>query len=238
MIINKLFRIGKKIIFKNKKELTAADFTTEEEFYTYFFTKHPKWSNSEPNKAEQARLNEIDKLVQMILNSIDKIDIIDFGCGRGWLTNKISKYGSIIGIEPVTKVVKFARKLYPELIFEVGSIEKLENKNVDLLIASEVIEHFGDENKLKYFKAFSNAIKMNGYCIITTPRAEVQNDWLSYRSNKGQPIENWLTEKQVECLAIESGFETVEKIILKEYANSTNSPLLELYQIWLFKKIK
>ena len=236
--MKRLLKFIQRTIFPAKDVIIPNEFKTEDDYYTFFFTKHPKWSKPEPNKAEQARLLEIEKLIAIVLQNkaAETIDIIDFGCGRGWLTNKLSQYGNVIGIEPVANVVAYAKKLYPNINFEVGSIEKLNNKQVDLLVASEVIEHFSDTDKLKYFATFNNAIKPNGYCIITTPRAEVQTEWLSYRNDAGQPVENWLTEKQVENLAINSGFVVVQKNILQEHANSTSTPLLELYQIWLFQK--
>jgi 2-polyprenyl-3-methyl-5-hydroxy-6-metoxy-1,4-benzoquinol methylase len=236
--MKKILQFIEKKIFPQKDIIIPKEFKTEDDYYTFFFTKHPKWSKPEPNKAELARLVEIDKMMQIIVDAktAETTDIIDFGCGRGWLANKLSKYGSVLGIEPVQNVVNYAKKLYPNISFEVGSIEKLLNKQVDVIVASEVIEHFKDEDKLKYFTAFNKVLKLNGYCLITTPRAEVQKEWLSYRKDSGQPVENWLTEFQVEELAKLSGFSVEEKIILQERANDSNSPLLNLYQIWLFKK--
>ncbi len=237
--MKKILRFIQKKVFPQKDIIIPQEFENEDDYYTFFFTKHPKWSQPEPNKAELARLAEIEKMMQLISDKKrDKtIDIIDFGCGRGWLANKLAKYGKVFGIEPVENVVNYAKKLYPNISFETGSIEKLLNKRVDLIVASEVIEHFESEDKLKYFNAFNAVLNSNGYCLITTPRAEVQEEWLSYREDAGQPVENWLTEKQVNELAVLSGFEVVEKVILKERANDPNSPLLDLYQIWLFKKI-
>ena len=230
--------IGKKI-FPKKDIIIPQEFKTEDEYYTFFFTQHPKWSKLEPNKSELARLAEIEKMMQIILDTKPnkKIDIIDFGCGRGWLANKLSKYGNVLGIEPVKNVVDYAKKLYPNISFETGSIEKLSSKQVDVIVASEVIEHFKEDDKLKYFNAFNDVLNPSGYCLITTPRAEVQEEWLSYRKDAGQPVENWLTELQVQELAVLSGFSVIKKTILKERANDPNSPLLDLYQIWLFKKI-
>jgi 2-polyprenyl-3-methyl-5-hydroxy-6-metoxy-1,4-benzoquinol methylase len=237
--MKKILKFIERKIFPQKDIIIPKEFKTEDDYYTFFFTKHPKWSKPEPNKAELARLTEIEKLIQIVSSgcNAETIDIIDFGCGRGWLANKLSIYGKVVGIEPVANVINYAKKIYPNIEFEVGSIEKLSNKQVDLIVASEVIEHFEDNDKLKYFIAFNAALKQNGYCLITTPRAEVQEEWLSYRNDDGQPVENWLTENQVNELAVSSGFEIVSKTILQERANDSNSPLLDLYQIWLFRKL-
>jgi len=237
--MKKILKFIRNKVFPQKEIIIPGEFKTDDDYYTFFFTKHPKWSKPEPNKAEISRLYEIEKMMQIAIEThgSEKLKIIDFGCGRGWLAKKLSVYGNVVGIEPVANVVKYAKNLYPSIEFEVGSIDKLLDKQVDIIVASEVIEHFEEDNKLKYFKAFNGALKENSFCIITTPRAEVQSEWLSYRKDKGQPIEKWLTEKQVYELAKSSGFEVVSKKILQERANDPNSPILDLYQIWLFKKL-
>jgi len=228
-------------IFPAKQIILPNEFKTEDEYYTFFFTQHPKWSKPQPNKAEQLRLVEIEKMAAIFITNYKKecsgeIEIIDFGCGRGWLTNILSKYGKVTGIEPVANVVKYAQKLFPAINFEVGSIENLKEKKADLIVCSEVIEHISETEKPKYFKVFYQALNVGGYCIVTTPRAEVQREWLSYRNDDGQPVEEWLTEPQVKKLATENGFVEIQKNILKEYANGVETPFLELYQIWLFQK--
>jgi len=230
-----LLKFIQRKVFPQKKVFVPNEFKSEDDYYTYFFTKHPKWSKPTPNKAEQERWDVIEKLINQI-NSNKNIDIIDFGCGRGWLTNKLSKFGNVTGIEPVENVVNYARKLFPSLEFIVGSIEQLQNTKVNLLVSSEVIEHINDDEKPIFFNAFNEALLQNGYCIITTPRAEVQQEWLNYRDDNGQPIEKWLSEDSFLQLATNSGFSIISKNILQERANGPETPMLDLYQIWLIQK--
>lgn len=231
----KVFSFIKRKLNISFRTKTLKNFKSEDEFYTYLFTKHPKWNKPKPNKAELKRFQIIDNFIKNLeLNS--QINIIDFGCGRGWLTNELSKFGFVTGIEPVKKVVEYAKKIFPNQNFIVGSIEQLSTKKVDIIVCSEVIEHIKDEFKNKYFNAFFNALNPYSYLIITTPRAEVQDIWLSYRDNSGQPVEDWLTESKLEDLAKKNGFETIEKKIIEENANGDNTPILDLYQVWFFKK--
>lgn len=235
MNLMRIINFIKRNVFPKKQVVLLNEFKTEDKYYTFFFTKHPKWNTPTPNKAEQERLKIIENFIEQI--KLDKnAAIIDFGCGRGWLTQQLSKYGNVVGIEPIANVVTYAKKIFPHLNFIVGSIEKLSNQQVDLIVSSEVIEHIDNKEKPAFLKAIYDAIKANGYCIITTPRAEVQIEWLSYRKDNGQPIEQWITESNVQELATSTGFKIISKFILQERANGEETPLLDLYQIWLFQK--
>jgi trans-aconitate methyltransferase len=47
--------------------------------------------------------------------------ILDLGCGTGHLTNQIAQGGAaVIGIDKSTTMIEEARRLYPEIIFEVA----------------------------------------------------------------------------------------------------------------------
>jgi cyclopropane fatty-acyl-phospholipid synthase-like methyltransferase len=225
----------KRALLSQKLIELPKKFATEEEYYTYFFTQHPKWNKPTPNKAEQERLNKIEELINN-LNFNRTINIIDFGCGRGWLSYQLLKYGNVLGIEPVSGVVEYAKKIFPSVNFVVGSINVLENKKVDLIVSSEVIEHVDNSKKQDFFNSFYKALDSNGYCIVTSPRAEVQQHWLQYANNDGQPIEQWITENEMQQFATNAGFATLSKNILQQHVNGENTPLLDLYQIWLFEK--
>src|ERR1041385_3977381 len=47
--------------------------------------------------------------------------ILDLGCGTGHLTNRIAESGAeIIGLDKSTAMIDEARRLYPDIRFEVG----------------------------------------------------------------------------------------------------------------------
>ncbi len=62
------------------------------------------------------------------LSNHSKSNILDVGCGRGWLSNILSEHGDVIGIEPVKTVVEYGRQLFPGLDLKVGTAQSLINE--------------------------------------------------------------------------------------------------------------
>ena len=217
-------------LYKNKK------FETEEEFYTYLFTKNPSWSSKEPNEDESIRLAEIKKVIENLKFNTN-LHILEIGCGRGWLSGKLSHYGKVTGIEPVEPVVKYARKLFPHLEFyshlPSAFIRQFPGKKFDLIVSSEVLEHVTD--KKEFMEQVSNMLNPGGVAIITTPRMEHYNDFISiYGNEPGQPVEEWMTELEVKDLVLGSGFEIVDHTVFAPLPIKDKT--INTTQLWAFRK--
>lgn len=71
--------------------------------------------------------------------SLKNLDILDYGCGTGDILNFLNpKYG--FGYDKSIKMLLIAKKKYPELNFG----KTIPNKKFDLVIMTDVIEHFRD----------------------------------------------------------------------------------------------
>ena len=217
----------------------------ERRYYTNLFTRDPVWSSPNPNFEETLRWNIIQNFVlaikdQKSLSAIQSYNILDIGCGRGWLSNLLSAYGSVIGIEPVKPVVAWAKQLFPTLDLRHGIAKDLikEGKTgfFDIIICSEVIEHIPNNRKDKFVKEIYSLLKEDGFLIITTPRKEAELDWKQY-GNPNQPIEEWLSEDEVNDLLVSNNF---KKHSLSRFsiAPLPGASLIEIYQLWLVQKVK
>ena len=217
--------------------------TQEEQFYKQLFINNPTWNKPDPNDDELLRWQIIEKLLSRISHlklkntSNEKFQILDLGCGRGWLTNLLSHYGNITGIEPIKDVVTYSKKLFPKLKIIHGTSQTLINSknftNYDLIVSSEVIEHIPDSEKLSFVHDIKLLLKKKGYLIITTPRKDVEEQWKKY-ADPNQPVEEWMSEFQVNKLFVDAGFTKIQ-IERGALAPVLNAPLIEIYQLWLFQ---
>ena len=176
------------------------------QFYKNLFSQDPLWSQPYPNKDEAARWLKISGiLTQLISDSGNELNrqlrILDNGCGRGWLTNLASLYGHAEGVDPIPESIHAARSLYPHLSFFIGTVKEVNaawNKEpYDIIISTEVLEHVID--KEGFIEDMISCLRDNGYIIVTTPRAELYDKWADLGYEK-QPVEQWLTEKEVSTL--------------------------------------
>ncbi|WP_175545963.1 class I SAM-dependent methyltransferase [Salegentibacter echinorum] len=213
--------------------------TKESKFYKNLFVNDPNWNKKTPNEEEKLRWELIKDFFKKIENKNRDLQILDVGSGRGWLTNLLSDYGKVKGIEPVGAVVRHARKLFPELSFVLGKLNDFVKDsekagNYDLIVCSEVIEHIPDDDKNKFVHNISLLLKKDGYLILTTPRKEVSNEWNKYLM-PNQPVEDWLSEDEIKEILNKNSFNVID---LKRISLQPrfDAPKFEIYQLWLFRK--
>lgn len=238
------------------------------EYYSDTQLSYPLYSTPYPNPEETDRYAAIVRYLSLIRLHCASQDvtprILDLGCGRGWLTNLMTPFGTCEGVEPAPGAVEYARKQFSGLTFRIGTLADLldspDFKPFDLIVSSEVIEHVPWEHKQTFVQQIAQALTLGGSCVITTPRGELYGQWKRNRW-PAQPIEEWLTEKKLRTIFEEHGFQvihhmrahsvqflTVNRLLsdwrLQKVLDILGSrfliPALEymggFYQVWWFKK--
>jgi len=227
-----------------------ASLQKQNEFYNNLFTRSDGWSAAQPNEDEAARWGQIEPMVRELAQaSPTPLRILDLGCGRGWLTNLLSAYGQIEGVEPVAMVVEHARTLSPDLQFTAGYADAILDREsfapYDLVVSSEVIEHVTD--KPVFVAALKRLLTPGGHLILTTPRGEALLEWTRLFGDPSQPVEDWMTEAQLSEVCLENGFgkSTLNRvwfdIAKREFQDATcletcDNPIA-IYQVWKFQSI-
>lgn len=118
----------------------------------------------------------------LIISEISKIKhkgtILDFGCGSGTLLTRLGSLGFHgIGLDTSRQAINYFNQhidkngLKDKITAEIGNEKTLLSKKysnkLDIIIASEVLEHL--KNEKTAVKAFYQALKKEGICIITVP---------------------------------------------------------------------
>ena len=148
------------------------------------------------NRTKLARCIKILEIIAGI--PIDKPNILDLGCGTGWLSSILSTIGPTTGIDISDTATLRAQQLYPTATFLQLDFTKKESfppelySNFDIVVSQEVIEHMEDQKQ--FISLTASLIKTGGYLVITTPNRKAYH----LLPNKGvkedlQPVENWLT---------------------------------------------
>lgn len=222
-------------------------------FYVNLFVNAPAWSTPHPNADEAARWSKIAAFLEYILRRVrrqepnKRLRMLDIGCGRGWLTQLATMYGTCEGVEPVAGVVEHARALFPHLRFEAGMAESVLRRPdfapYDVVLTSEVIEHVPHGQKEQFLAQLAQLLKPEGYLILTTPRGEMWERWKTI-APPNQPVEDWVTEEQLRALLTSEGFTELglERIHVEvpnlRYipaptpADARSMNLIPIYQVW------
>ena len=103
---------------------------------------------------------------------LNKIDILDIGCGGGLLSEPMQRMGAnVTGIDASTKNIKIAKlhakKNNLNIKYLCSSPEKLKNnKKFDVILNMEIVEHVDD---VQFFlKSCSKLLKKNGLMFVAT----------------------------------------------------------------------
>jgi 2-polyprenyl-3-methyl-5-hydroxy-6-metoxy-1,4-benzoquinol methylase len=178
-----------------------------EEFYRSSWRSR-RWGSTEPNDDERSRLSAIMGLLEAC-DLPERPQILDLGCGRGWLTRALAYHGDVVGTDLVAAAIDRARELHPDLSFEHVDLDGLVRSRgeaaFDLVVSSEVLEHVKDAEKVPFLEGIRRLLKPRGCAILTTPRGELWEQWMKGRDWQ-QPVEEWVTEHDLDRMATGVGF--------------------------------
>ena len=105
-------------------------------------------------------------------NPLEKINILDIGCGGGLLSEPITRLGAnVTGIDASDKNIRIAKlhakKNKLNINYLCTSPEKLEiKKKFDVILNMEIIEHVEDINF--FIKSCSKLLRKNGIMFVAT----------------------------------------------------------------------
>ncbi|MDA9631290.1 bifunctional 2-polyprenyl-6-hydroxyphenol methylase/3-demethylubiquinol 3-O-methyltransferase UbiG [Candidatus Pelagibacter sp.] len=106
------------------------------------------------------------------IKPLDKINILDIGCGGGLLSEPMQRLGAnVTGIDASIKNIKIAKlhakKNKLKINYLCSSPEKLKiNKKFDVILNMEIVEHVEDVHF--FLKSCSKLLKKNGLMFVAT----------------------------------------------------------------------
>tara|TARA_Y100000588_G_C14274080_1_gene933596 strand:+ start:1048 stop:2799 length:1752 start_codon:yes stop_codon:yes gene_type:complete len=221
---------GKRIDYNRNQAYCPS--LEESLYYKELFVKNQSWNRLEPNKDELSRWKVINKfLAETYPIDNERLNIAEIGCGRGWLSYLMCKYGEVTAVDPIGDVIQYAKTNYENINFITGSADLLEfvglENSFDVVVSSEVLEHVTDNQKPLFIKSLVNLCKPGGHIIVSTPRKDILEDWTNKYGVPNQPTEDWIFEADLIELFIEANCTSIRL---------ERAFLMDIYQVHLFKK--
>ena len=153
-------------------------------FYDKLWADRPENLNS----YELMRLSKILSGMTTVWNRAGSppFEICDLGCGIGWLSNELTKFGSVTGVDFSPEGIEEAKRRWPHVNFDVADVTAYRPpKQFDVVVCSEVIEHVEDQEAL--INTIDYLLRPKGCLILTCPNGKIRR----YYNGFLQPIENW-----------------------------------------------
>jgi 2-polyprenyl-6-hydroxyphenyl methylase/3-demethylubiquinone-9 3-methyltransferase len=140
---------------------------------------------------------------------------LDLGCGTGVFTAELADAGAAaIGVEVAEAAIARARTAHPQIDFRLAPLDgplPLEDRAVDLVWASEVIEHVADTER--WLREVARVLAPGGRLLVTTPNhprlALATRGIERYSEPLGDHLHLY-TRRSLTATLTELGFERVE----------------------------
>jgi len=140
-----------------------------EKKYEALWKHFPDRLNPERNGMERMRIERSVKLIEKHL-PVEKLQILDIGCGDGTLTNRLSK-GTVEGVDIAEEALSILKKNYPEINTRQDALPEtaLDDDAYDLCLSSDVIAELHPKDRRLAMAELGRLIKQEGVLFISTP---------------------------------------------------------------------
>ncbi len=175
------------------------DLQQQREYY------NERWANEK--YASKGGMRRASAIIDLLAQTgLKHPRILDYGCGRGWLSSILSTFGPTSAFDLSDAAIERAKQRWPWIDFRAGNAldAQFEPQSFDVVVSQEVIEHVDDQ--AMFLERIAELLKPGGYLILTTP-----NEFLMKNMNpktrkrwKDQPIENRLHKKELLALIAEN----------------------------------
>lgn len=109
-------------------------------------------------------------------------DILEIGCGTGWMCGRLARLGKVTGIDIADEVISRASQTHPQVRFVAGDFLDYEiGQRFDLIVSMEVLSHVADHDA--FFARVASLLKPKGNLLLTS-----QNRFVWERRSDVSPV--------------------------------------------------
>lgn len=130
--------------------------------------------------------------------------ILDIGCGTGWLSAILGRFGPTTGIDLSTAAIERARQLHPDVEFVAGDLFSTAwpHGTFDVVVGVQVIEHV--EDQFGFLNVVADVLRPGGHVLLITDNpwnlARWQPETLERFAGTPQPIQKRLSARELRRL--------------------------------------
>lgn len=150
-------------------------------------------------------------IVHHWLSELGRADmrILEVGCGTGWLSSYLTRFGQVTACDLSAKVLARARIRSPDVTFVHGDFMELDfdGESVDAIVTLEVLSHVADQRA--FIAKMAHHLRPGGHLMLATQNPFV----LRYLNRVPRPepgqLRRWVGRRELRAL-LEPEFEVLE----------------------------
>ena len=128
---------------------------------------------------------------------IDNPQILELGCGNGWLAEKLAAFGPVTGVDISDVAIAEARRRVPGVRFCLSDALRMELpvEAFDVVVTLETLSHVSNQDQ--FIRLIARVLKRHGYLLLAT-----QNRTIYMRRGDVSPpgvgqIRRWVTMREL-----------------------------------------
>lgn len=183
-----------------------APIALQQSFWDYWNTQHRETSVGEVSSDQR-------RVVLAWLTDIGRtdLDILDVGCGAGWLEPSLKQFGAVTATDLSAEVLARMRARIPHVEFIAGDFMELpfEPSSVDVAVSLEVLAHVADQGA--FIAKIHSLLRPGGWLMLATQNRPVLERHNSNSIEPAKPgqLRRWTDMQELRAL-IEPQFEIAE----------------------------
>lgn len=152
-----------------------------------------------------------------------ELEILEVGCGHGYLTYSLIKNGhKVIGVDISQEAINSAISNFGNIFYcsDIKSFIKNTGRKFDCIVATEVIEHTKDPTE--FINTCMEGLKNDGFLLLTTPSKDAFNGEMIWATDLPPVHTYWLSRKSIQKIAIKNNYRYNYISFTKYYPKAIN----------------
>lgn len=154
--------------------------------------------------------NDQERVVLSWLEALDQrhLQMIDVGCGAGWLCEKLLPYGAVIGTDLSDEALRRTAARVPAVTFIAGNFLDLDfgKEHFDVVVTLETLAHIEDQEA--FIAKAAMLLKPGGYLMLATQNRSALEKNDVPPPSPGQ-LRHWVDRDELRAL-LEPAFDVKE----------------------------
>ena len=172
------------------------------------------WNEWNAAYREHARDVVSLRQAQVIENWLSKhgrrdVDLIDVGCGAGWMCERLLPFGRVTGTDWADEVLARARQRLPDVRFLTGDFFALQipPRQFDVAVSLEVLSHVA--NQPAFLGRIAQLLRPGGLLMLATQNRPVLERWTAIGGPIPGQLRRWVDASTLRRL-VRADFDVVE----------------------------
>lgn len=146
------------------------------------------------------------------------LDILEVGCGSGWMANRLSPFGRVIATDLSTDVLAVAQEKWPNIRFVAGDFMAMDlpPASQDVVVTLEVLSHVPDQSA--FMQRIARILRPGGLLMLATQNRFVFERWTEVKPREFGQIRRWLSPRELRRL-LEAEFVVEELRTVSPFAH-------------------